>query len=1246
MWSYVHTTSASFKAVAGQEWPGDSDARVYDRADPMSGAMKKTITFVKGIPDAVEETFEFRSTEKVRIPVDNGQYQFLSATQAKDAYLMKASDSRNAFLAVLGGTGSNSTAIGKLPEDPQPVTGPQLFGAARAILDGIEDVKSVAHVNASGHGISDAANATVAEMLRSRSDASGVGLSASGVSSVGSTSGVLAAAAFTPRKGEERLAELGNLLGTPVAAAASTPMKGDHDGAAGALDAAAGGGSGAGGGGELPAGQSAEEDGRSDAAGEAPAVRLPGMDDLSTSLAALAGGVEVEEVGPALKKRRTKESVARDTIVNARQAFQAAKNNFAQMNSDKLIFDLTQDKNKPGFLVGRLRTAKSLASAVLGDSNLAGNLEEEVKEQTILSECVKTWKDIGIDELRPRVVDRFLSSLARIRTFENLLKCAPPTIMFKEQAWLLKRAIAENSTVEAVRDIFHLSTIRSKCPSMVLCSMQDMIDGHAILFAAAVEASLDRASGMGSIEQKGDQFEIFDVSLSPPGFFASDHLASMAVDLVQVAKASETAGFVEHHHHFTLRRSLKDSFDNVMMASADPVLKGFRENRQVGMKLVDRARVAVEALHTAKKADEVKTLVGQQLKRLEVLVSNVLPAVLPLPQSWKPRVLPALTDAERMVLAAEALTDAERTVLAAPVAEAAAGDAGGDPKPDDLERLVASLGGESVSSMQAESAIRMAALQCDDIMEKLEAMQQQVPPPPHVEELIMAFGGEVTKICKMVAHRANLFLDYLFARCTSMDRYFAEHAQKDVNEFTMLLESQWSVLVQPYAKYIKTLEAQTSRKSVLSLDSLYMWIEKHTNAWIVFIDFVQTLGGGQKSVIPLDADALQDQWADALMAIAQDPQARSALAKLCDAHKQVLTVPDSMACGQRQAYDKWVRTGITAFTKMLQHLAVHTTKAIVGGAVEDLKLSLVVIGVKELIVNLNMQPPVVDPSTLNFVQPEEQIKETLMIANAGDVSATRRIAMLVSTSAAKHLLTKTLSAMASSDGSVAGLMPAVRVGNAFMKEVLKLKDLDLEPEHEQEVTMMNDLLKQKLLWGWTRQFQQHLDKDITRLLPKDYCAIVSTQVTASINQVMFTRAKVLLVQSIDQTVEQHEFFKKMDLVQLGSSDEAFIMAWKRLEQNIIVCNQYALTWDCCDLILNKLPSSKFTEASKVGFIRECPSVVLCLCSFLFLYRERVPFVQVVYVYSFGSVQSLLWHMSCRCYIDWFVWSVVDCAPSL
>ena len=415
------------------------------------------------------------------------------------------------------------------------------------------------------------------------------------------------------------LAELGNLLGTPVEQRRQQ-VEGDHDGGHGALDAAAGGG-----GGELLAGQSAAEEDGTDAAADAAPVRLPGMDDLSTSLAALATDGPEAEVGPQLKKRRTKESIARDTIANTRQAFQLGKDKFHQMNSDKMIHDLTLDKSKPGFLVGRLRTAKSLAAGVLGDSNLAGNLEEEVKEQTIMSEVVNTWKYIGIDEVRPRVADRFLTSLTRVRSSDNLLKCSPPAIMFKEQAWLLKRGISENKTPEELRDAFHLSTIKSKCPSMVLCSMQDMIQGHAIVFAAAVESTLDKASGMGSISLKGDQFLMFDASLSPPGFFASDHLASMAVDLVQVSSASEVVGVVEHHDHVGSRRSLKDSFDNVM-ASEDPALKGFRENRQVGMKLLDRARVAVEALHSAKKADEDKAVVGQQLKRLEVLVGNVLPA--------------------------------------------------------------------------------------------------------------------------------------------------------------------------------------------------------------------------------------------------------------------------------------------------------------------------------------------------------------------------------------------------------------------------------------------------------------------------------------------------------------------------------------------------------------------------------------------------------------------------------------------
>ena len=42
----------------------------------------------------------------------------------------------------------------------------------------------------------------------------------------------------------------------------------------------------------------------------------------------------------------------------------------------------------------------------------------------------------------------------------------------------------------------------------------------------------------------------------------------------------------------------------------------------------------------------------------------------------------------------------------------------------------------------------------------------------------------------------------------------------------------------------------------------------------------------------------------------------------------------------------------------------------------------------------------------------------------------------------------------------------------------------------------------------------------------------------------------------------------------------------RVEANMKVCNEYALTWDCLDLILNKLPATGHSAAEKVAFIKE------------------------------------------------------------
>ena len=72
---------------------------------------------------------------------------------------------------------------------------------------------------------------------------------------------------------------------------------------------------------------------------------------------------------------------------------------------------------------------------------------------------------------------------------------------------------------------------------------------------------------------------------------------------------------------------------------------------------------------------------------------------------------------------------------------------------------------------------------------------------------------------------------------------------------------------------------------------------------------------------------------------------------------------------------------------------------------------------------------------------------------------------------------------------------------------------------------MGLLVKTSVVAMWIHMFQTHLDANIVKNIPRDFTAIVSTQVTASINQVFCTRGKVLLMQAIDEASEHFEFFK-------------------------------------------------------------------------------------------------------------------------
>ena len=187
------------------------------------------------------------------------------------------------------------------------------------------------------------------------------------------------------------------------------------------------------------------------------------------------------------------------------------------------------------------------------------------------------------------------------------------------------------------------------------------------------------------------------------------------------------------------------------------------------------------------------------------------------------------------------------------------------------------------------------------------------------------------------------------------------------------------------------------------------------------------------------------------------------------------------------------------------------------------------------------------------------------------------------------------------------MMPALRAADGFAKEVKNMYGVGFDTDGQDEngeIASMCGATKGGVVLKWALKFQTHLDANVTGKIPRDYSAVVSTQVTNTINQVMFTQPKVLLMQVIDETAEHHRFVKQLGLLEVLQDasavvDEGLVGQLARIDGNLKLSNEYALAWDACDLVLNKLPSGKHSTSDKVGYIRECQRLcvlrLVCSC---------------------------------------------------
>ena len=86
MWSLMHCTAESYKAMTGLDWPGDEDAKVYEKVFT-DGTKRKVITVTCGIPNCWQERVLFMTIEECTMPKDSGHLVFQGLQQQQHLHM-------------------------------------------------------------------------------------------------------------------------------------------------------------------------------------------------------------------------------------------------------------------------------------------------------------------------------------------------------------------------------------------------------------------------------------------------------------------------------------------------------------------------------------------------------------------------------------------------------------------------------------------------------------------------------------------------------------------------------------------------------------------------------------------------------------------------------------------------------------------------------------------------------------------------------------------------------------------------------------------------------------------------------------------------------------------------------------------------------------------------------------------------------------------------------------------------------
>ena len=1088
LWSIVLCTEESYKLVTGKDWPGDGDSSVVLRKF-QDGETRKVIAVTRGIKGAWEETCNFSFKESCVMPKDNGQLVFQDLQQQQTLNLKRMQIIWNKFLSV--------SAL----HMPSSLAFPPTLQVVQDELKGLTMLPFAP-------GLADTPGALDPATPGRTARIEGISL----FSSPAARAAILATG-LAPSP-EDRLVP-------------ALPGVGEAEEAE---DAAA----------------EESEDGGSAAAPE-PEPRA--------ARASLLGSMDDDEQADDLRSpeaKVTRESKASDAVQAVRKAFMQYKQNLWKMNSDAKLEELTRGSLRPGYLVTKLSSAKTTAMKVLKDKNLTGNLETEATEQKVMAEAIAVWKQYKLDSPAIRLNAKFLESMQSLRNHKSLVAVLPMTAIGHEKCIEASNAISNNQ--DAIGFI-RIDTLRRQSPSLSLCTPQDLELLQLRILKGMVNATLVKSHSVVGMEEKGVLIgNVLDhttgVSGPPQNVFFTVAVAVVVSDIRQVA-LGKTLILADESTDNCLADSLarmQKEDDTVQCA----IYKLFREHRQTGEKLFDRAIVLDEQNKSKNKFTQVKAGMAGDISELGQMIQDFVGSGIGIGHilSLKDDEQPALV----FVRAANVIN----------------------------EKL---NGPEMLSWMRSD--------------------------PEDVNQLRKEFGIAWRPLVAEFANKVNEFLNEAVKGIMHADpnQSAAEQKEQALENFASLKErvqtqlvsvkDQWEIMVEPFIETIVASEKTSQEKLLIEPQSVQAWITALGQLVVAIGTFWASIDDWDGDLMPSLSeganDAIMQGIMECLTVASKSETSRAAFASLSKCVAKILAILP-MKDSQQKAYDKWL--GSWLFKCMsLGKAWCQSDSGVLQMAVADLKEHTVKQSVQDIVAGLKSDDPWPQAEILQlaeFQQPKEQadIAHDIALSSGAAHIQSGLIRLLLAFSTAKQMLVKIHVSVAGANGRLNPLIAVLKMGDEF-KALCDEIDVQRQGDsvgQELRTSCLAEMMVAKE-FVHTQVSKKYVDivtdtmSNLMASVPSDYQDIVRSQIHNSIRGTMFTKKALKLVEGVDAMEVSVSSFKVSQLLQLGADDDVFISKWSMIRSNMAKLTQFALTWEAVDLLLNKFPKAP-SQLSKAALYRE------------------------------------------------------------